>query len=152
MKTEKLNAVLRFATEAHKGQVRKMSEEPYINHPVRIAERMQTLDGSPETAIAAALLHDVLEDCPAITSGSLLDSLVKIGFTETESLEIVDIVLRLSRPCKKKQNIIDYLNRINEHSYARLIKKYDLEDNMADLPAGNLLDKYKLCCEYLSRG
>lgn len=53
---------LRFATEAHEGQVRKYTGEPYINHPMAVAE---LVSGVPHTEemLAAALLHDTVEDC-----------------------------------------------------------------------------------------
>jgi (p)ppGpp synthase/HD superfamily hydrolase len=54
--------VFEFAKAAHEGQVRKFSGEPYINHPVRVS-LMATEHGLGHTAVAAALLHDVVEDC-----------------------------------------------------------------------------------------
>lgn len=50
-----------FARRAHEGQFRK-SEEPYIIHPLAVAAILAELNGDYQT-IAAALLHDVLEDC-----------------------------------------------------------------------------------------
>ncbi|MBD2662956.1 (P)ppGpp synthetase I, SpoT/RelA [Richelia sinica FACHB-800] len=49
-----------FAYELHEGQYRK-SGEPYIAHPVAVAELLRDLGGSP-AMIAAGLLHDVVED------------------------------------------------------------------------------------------
>jgi len=54
---EKAHAV---AEQAHEGQFRK-SGEPYITHPIAVAEIIAGL-GLPESVIAAALLHDVVED------------------------------------------------------------------------------------------
>lgn len=51
----------RFAEKAHAGQKRK-SGEPYISHPFTIALRLADLKLDQAT-IAAALLHDVVEDC-----------------------------------------------------------------------------------------
>ena len=48
------------AEQAHEGQLRK-SGEAYISHPIAVAEIIAGL-GLPETVIAAALLHDVVED------------------------------------------------------------------------------------------
>ena len=49
-----------FAYQLHEGQIRK-SGEPYIAHPVAVAEILRELGGSP-AMIAAGLLHDVVED------------------------------------------------------------------------------------------
>jgi RelA/SpoT family (p)ppGpp synthetase len=50
----------RYAEVAHRGQTRA-SGEPYITHPVAVAQILADLGLDPE-AIAAALLHDVVED------------------------------------------------------------------------------------------
>lgn len=55
-------AALKFATKAHEGQKRKYTGEPYINHPKSVAARLKER-GHPSYVIAAALLHDVVEDC-----------------------------------------------------------------------------------------
>lgn len=54
---------LRFATRAHGDQKRKYSLEPYIAHPIAVAEIVRSVPHTPEM-IAAALLHDVCEDTP----------------------------------------------------------------------------------------
>ncbi len=53
---------LEFATKAHAGQVRKYTGEPYIAHPIAVAEIVRSVPHTPEM-IAAAYLHDVVEDC-----------------------------------------------------------------------------------------
>lgn len=50
-----------FATEAHAGQLRKSSNEPYITHPIRVAKRLEDA-GLSDELIAAGYLHDVVED------------------------------------------------------------------------------------------
>jgi (p)ppGpp synthase/HD superfamily hydrolase len=51
-----------FATEAHKDQVRKYTFEPYIVHPMEVADIIRTIPHD-EAMLAAAYLHDVVEDC-----------------------------------------------------------------------------------------
>ncbi len=50
-----------FAARHHEGQFRKTGD-PYITHPVAVAELVANLE-LDHLAIAAALLHDVQEDC-----------------------------------------------------------------------------------------
>jgi GTP diphosphokinase / guanosine-3',5'-bis(diphosphate) 3'-diphosphatase len=58
-----------FANQAHGAQKRK-SGEPYIGHPLAVAELLADLRLEPDT-IAAALLHDVLEDNKSISVSDL---------------------------------------------------------------------------------
>lgn len=52
---------LRIATVAHKDQLRKSDNSPYIAHPVMVAHILEEYNFS-ECTVAAALVHDVLED------------------------------------------------------------------------------------------
>ena len=52
-----------FAAKAHAGVFRKWSGEPYIEHPERVAARLAAM-GFPAEVVAAAFLHDVVEDTP----------------------------------------------------------------------------------------
>lgn len=57
---EKLRAAYQFAHSLHAGQLRK-SGEPYIVHPIAVAEILAEYK-MDETSLIAALLHDVVED------------------------------------------------------------------------------------------
>jgi guanosine-3',5'-bis(diphosphate) 3'-pyrophosphohydrolase len=50
-----------FAAKAHEGMIRKGSRIPYIYHPMEVALIVAQMTDDPEV-IAAAYLHDVLED------------------------------------------------------------------------------------------
>jgi (p)ppGpp synthase/HD superfamily hydrolase len=50
-----------LAGKAHEGQFRKYSGMPYIVHPIEVATILQTVPHT-EDMVAAALLHDVVED------------------------------------------------------------------------------------------
>lgn len=56
----KIRDALNFATSLHEGQYR-VSEEPYIVHPIEVACILANLQADADT-ICAALLHDILED------------------------------------------------------------------------------------------
>mgnify|MGYP000585409101 CR=1 FL=1 len=78
----------RFADEAHLGQTRK-SGEPYITHPIAVAALCTEwkLDAQ---ALAAALMHDSMEDC-GVTKSELVD---KFG---APVAELVDGLTKLDK-------------------------------------------------------
>jgi (p)ppGpp synthase/HD superfamily hydrolase len=51
-----------FAHKAHEGVARKYNQAPYITHPARVAKATAELSGATEEMVAAAWLHDVVED------------------------------------------------------------------------------------------
>jgi RelA/SpoT family (p)ppGpp synthetase len=85
----------RFSEAAHKGQKRQ-SGDPYISHPLAVAEILADwhLDGQ---ALVAALLHDVMEDTSVTKTeisdtfgkpvAELVDGLSKLGKIEFQSAE-----------------------------------------------------------------
>lgn len=58
--TDRIVAAYEFAARAHEGQFRK-SGEPYVQHPLAVATIVASL-GLDDASIAAALLHDAVED------------------------------------------------------------------------------------------
>ena len=63
---EVLVKAYRYAEKAHSGQ-KRASGEDYIIHPVEVAKILMGL-GMDHYSVAAAFLHDVLEDTPATES------------------------------------------------------------------------------------
>lgn len=90
---ERLKVAYDFAEKAHEGQYRK-SGEPYIYHPVAVAEILLSLE-MDVTTLVAALLHDVVED-----TGVTLEQ-IKETFGETVAL-LVDGVTKLNKRIKFK--------------------------------------------------
>ena len=129
-----------YATEKHSGQVRKFGNMPYIEHLRRIAAKLATLT-YPDFVVAAAWLHDVVED-----TGTDFHDLEVAGFPQ----DVVKTVFTLTRGPSESYAL--YIKRIKSEGsfYAQAIKKLDLEDNMSDLHPGSLLDKYELAYMYLS--
>jgi (p)ppGpp synthase/HD superfamily hydrolase len=56
-----LEKAMRIAVRAHAKQTRKESDLPYISHPFMVALKLSAYN-FPDEVIAAALVHDVLED------------------------------------------------------------------------------------------
>jgi (p)ppGpp synthase/HD superfamily hydrolase len=58
---------LAFATQAHGSinHVRKYTGEPYIHHPIEVMKIVRTAERYTDEMLAAALLHDTVEDTPA---------------------------------------------------------------------------------------
>ena len=92
---DKIKHAFLYAKEMHEGQTR-MSGEPYIMHPVSVAEIVAGL-GLDTDSICAAFLHDTVEDCPDKTDlteitrlyGSDVALLVD-GVTKIKSINIED--------------------------------------------------------------
>lgn len=60
-KLDVIKKAFNFAKQAHKG-VRRLSGEPYILHPIAVAQIACEEIGLGSTSVCAALLHDVVED------------------------------------------------------------------------------------------
>lgn len=64
---------LEYATKAHEGQYRKgEGQVPYITHPVAVANILWKAGERSEVLLAAALLHDTVEDC-GVTHAQLVE-------------------------------------------------------------------------------
>jgi len=61
MASDRIEQAALLALRAHDGQMRKEGNTPYIIHPFMVALTL-TRYGFPESVVAAALTHDVLED------------------------------------------------------------------------------------------
>ncbi|WP_028596061.1 RelA/SpoT family protein [Paenibacillus assamensis] len=85
---KRIREAYEFADRAHHGQVRK-SGEPYILHPIAVADIVVGMQMDP-TSVVAALLHDVVED----TSVSLDE--IREQFGETCAM-LVDGLTKLER-------------------------------------------------------
>ncbi|HZO26358.1 MAG TPA: bifunctional (p)ppGpp synthetase/guanosine-3',5'-bis(diphosphate) 3'-pyrophosphohydrolase [Chloroflexota bacterium] len=85
---EAIRRAFEFARDAHDGQSRE-SGDPYITHPLAVAETLAELQLDTAT-ISAALLHDVAED----TAVSIEDLEARFG---SEVARLVDGVTKLSK-------------------------------------------------------
>ncbi len=57
-----LERAMQVAARMHRGQTRKQSDLPYISHPAAVAMILMKAGFTDDHLLAAALLHDVIED------------------------------------------------------------------------------------------
>jgi len=135
------------AVDAHKNQRRK-SGEPYVFHPIAVAKIVASKIGLDATCIAAALLHDVIEDT---------------GYTETRIKEIFGkkiskIVVGLTKISKlakeenvslQAENFRKMLLTLNDDVRVILIKIADRLHNMQTLDSMSNEKQIKISSETL---
>ena len=92
---EKIKMAFLYAKELHEGQMR-LSGEPYIMHPISVAEIVANL-GLDTDSVCAAFLHDTVEDCPDKTNlGEITRifgadvALLVDGVTKIKSINVED--------------------------------------------------------------
>lgn len=127
--TEDVKQALQFATDAHAGQTRS-GGEPYIGHPVRVAQIIKQYKQSHniDELIAAAYLHDTIEDT-ATTQEALHDLFG--GLVASLVVELTIDLEKIKQVGKK-----EYLAKKMAHemsSYGLVIKLADRLDNVQDI-------------------
>jgi (p)ppGpp synthase/HD superfamily hydrolase len=128
-----------FADRAHGEQKRKYTPEKYIVHPVRVMELCKNYTDDV-TILAAALLHDVLEDT-ATSEEEIKNFLTgKLTAAQVEKtislvLELTDVYIKKDYPQwnrrKRKEKELDRLSTIS--SDAQTIKYADIIDNAYEI-------------------
>lgn len=96
-----VEAAMELARAAHAGQRRKDYGTPYVSHPVSVAEVLAGAGIDDEEVLAAALLHDVVEDT----------ELSSEEIAERFGERVADMVLALT----DDESIRDYERRKAEH-------------------------------------
>ncbi|MDT0649929.1 RelA/SpoT family protein [Autumnicola edwardsiae] len=135
------------AVDAHKDQRRK-SGEAYIFHPVAVAKIVASEIGLDATSIAAALLHDVVEDTPYT-----LEQIEEM-FGETVA-KIVDGLTKISSLKKDKdvslqaENFRKMLLTLNDDIRVIIIKIADRLHNMQTMDAMRADKQVKIASETL---
>jgi len=119
-----------MAEEAHRGQLRK-SGDPFISHPLGVAMILAQL-GLDETSIAAALLHDAVED----TELSLVEVETSMGFDVAsliDGLTKLDKIRFRSKEQSRAENIRKMIIATARDIRVLLIKLADRLHNMRTL-------------------
>ena len=146
-KVDIITKAFNFARQAHKG-VRRLSGEPYIMHPIAVAQIACEEVGLGSTSICAALLHDVVEDTDYTTEdienifgakiAQIVDGLTKISggiFGEQASVQA--------------ENFKKLLLTMSDDIRVILIKICDRLHNMRTLESQPANKQYKIAGETL---
>jgi (p)ppGpp synthase/HD superfamily hydrolase len=145
-----------FATAAHAAvaQLRKYTNEPYIVHPAEVAGIVESVEGATFEMIAAAWLHDVVED-----TGVTIE-VIKAEFGE-EVAELVGWLTDVSRPeqgNRATRKAIDRAHTAVAPAAAQTIKLADLISNTRSIMqhdekfAKTYLEEKRMLLEVMTKG
>ena len=146
-KVDIITKAFNFARQAHKG-VRRLSGEPYIMHPIAVAQIACEEVGLGSTSICAALLHDVVEDTDYTT-----EDLANIFGPKIA--QIVDGLTKISggifgeQASAQAENFKKLLLTMSEDIRVILIKICDRLHNMRTLASQPANKQYKIAGETL---
>lgn len=136
-----LQSVYDFAERAHEGQYRKYTPEPYIVHPKRVMETCRQY-GATLPMLAAALLHDVIEDTE-VGESQLLEFLDSV-MTADDARKTLSLVIgltdvytksdypKLNRRARKDNELVRIAQTSPE---AQTVKYADILDNAREIGA-----------------
>ena len=143
-----------LAGKAHEGQVRKYSNLPYIIHPVEVATIVQTVEGHTDEMIAAALLHDVVEDTDYTLENIAEEVSPKVA-------ELVKGLTEVSKPEDGNRKVRKAMDRdflAKQTSEVQTIKYADIISNTQDIRANDpkfaevYIEEMKLLLGVINKG
>lgn len=146
-KVDIITKAFNFARQAHKG-VRRLSGEPYIMHPIAVAQIACEEVGLGSTSICAALLHDVVEDTDYTTED--IENIFG-----TKIAQIVDGLTKISggifgeQASAQAENFKKLLLTMSDDIRVILIKICDRLHNMRTLESQPANKQYKIAGETL---
>ena len=146
-KVDLITKAFNFARQAHKG-VRRLSGEPYIMHPIAVAQIACQEVGLGSTSICSALLHDVVED----TDYTVEDIENLFG---SKIAQIVDGLTKISggifgeQASAQAENFKKLLLTMSDDIRVILIKICDRLHNMRTLDSQPANKQYKIAGETL---
>ena len=127
--SENIFSALCFAANAHSGQYRKSTNIPYLVHPITAMRHLIRYSASSD-AVAAAILHDTLEDTPTTASD------LRSAFGD----RITELVIGASEPDKtlswqeRKEHTIKQLSQVSDIDQLMVICA-DKLSNISDIAA-----------------
>ena len=139
---------LKFASEKHKGQVRRGSGLPYVTHPIIVMELVQVFKGGSshiDELKCAALLHDTLED----TDTSYIEIERNFGpMVASIVMELTSDPVAIKEMGKNKY----LMNKMVKMSrYAFVIKLIDRLSNIMDQPGEAYAQKTLVMTSFLRK-
>ena len=146
-KVEIITKAFQFARQAHNG-VRRHSGEPYIMHPLAVAQIVCSEIGLGSTSICSALLHDVVEDTDYTADD------IKNVFGP-KIAQIVDGLTKIAggifgdKASAQAENFKKLLLTMNDDIRVILIKIADRLHNMRTLQSMQPRKQYKIAGETL---
>lgn len=127
-----------IAELAHNGQVRKGTGQPYLSHPIRVAQKIRTVVpdsfAHKHELIVTALLHDAIED------GAHHNISVKTLRANDINELSVEAVVALTRSDETPYGT--YVLAVTSNPIATIVKIFDMLDNLNDRPSIKQLEKY----------
>ncbi len=120
-----------IADKAHEGQFRKTGKNlPYIVHPIAVAKILTTEMGFGKTSVAAALLHDVIEDSNGKISFEYLEK--EFGEEVAGIVEGVTKIMEVFDPLKTVQveTFKKFINHMAKDKRIAFIKIADRLHNL----------------------
>lgn len=133
-----VSSALSYATRLHARQVRQGfdgSNRPYLEHPVRVAVRLIDWGVNDPQTIAAALLHDAVEDCRDLIERYLIsagtaEQWTRLQFGDRVASVVAEVTNQPGQSYQAKiRGLVDYGS-----TCALLVKASDLVDNAGSLP------------------
>ncbi len=98
---EMLRRAYEFAAQAHQGQ-KRLTGDPYISHPLAVADILVEVQADPDS-IAAALLHDTVED----TNIAIEDVQAEFGEQIADLVEGVTTLTHLDFSSRQEQQALN---------------------------------------------
>ena len=127
---ESIRKAYLFSASAHTGQ-KRMSGEPYISHPVKVAQAMAELR-LDSTTIIAGILHDVLEDTH-VTKNELVKKFGKEVSEIVDGVSNIDHLHLETREAKQSANFQKMILAMSKDLRVILVKLTDRLHNMRTL-------------------
>jgi (p)ppGpp synthase/HD superfamily hydrolase len=121
----------RLANRLHAGQVRKYRPRPFIEHPGRVASRLMLFEDAAPEEVAAAWLHDVLEDTSATSANLLAEGMPPVTVRWVEELTNPSKSHPHLRRAQRKEMDREHVPHMSRE--AKRIKLIDRADNLREM-------------------